>query len=192
MRLLNWIFLLTLVLPASQSLAAPVVTHEIEPITGSPKLDTNDMTLVKAGHDQSAQIFDASLRVGIFSGVFDESQTKMIRQFVGLRYDFKKHFAETWQAELKLGNENFIHLMIGKKYWWVLEETTAPYYRFAAGNFLDSSNGLGSIFNFKKFQAIAAIGLDDAFLLNYRVQLELAAGFAIVGPQLEASIGFAF
>lgn len=217
MRLLFSFFLLTLVLSASVSVAAPRVTHEIDPISGSPKDSSEpkgsdnepakstlqwqppapltpeeEAILVEERRKSASKVFDTSFRLGIYSGIFDESRTQQIRQFAALRYDFNKTSSDTWQIEGKIGSKNFVHMMVGKKFPYLLEEVTAPYYRFAFGNLLDSTNGLGSIFNFKKFQAIAAIGLDDTFLFDHRLQLEIAVSAAIVGPQLEGSIGYAF
>lgn len=219
MRLSNWFLFLTLVLSGLQATAAPVVTHELDSIRTSPKsspspkepntetnvdrstlqwetadpLTLDEKKIISSdarGTDRAD--FDASLRIGYFSGVINETRDQKRLSFIAARFDFNKRTFETWQAELKFGSENFLHATLGKKFPFLLEQIGAPYYRFAGGAILDSSEGLGSIFNFKKLQAIAAIGLDDFFLLNNRLQMELAVGAAMLGPQFEASLGFAF
>jgi hypothetical protein len=190
MRLSIRFFLLTLVLQASAAVAAPIIRHEIEPIDTSPKLEQPKISAQPGSN--IIPNYDTSFRVGIISGVFDESREQRIRQFAALRFDFNKKSFETWQAEIKIGTNNFIHANVGRKTPFVLEEVTAPYYRFAVGNLLDSSEGIGSILNFKKFQAIAAIGMDDLFLLNHRLQAEFSAGATLIGAQVECSLGYAF
>jgi hypothetical protein len=219
MRLSFCFLLLTLVVNVFEFevQAAPLVTHDLEPVHTSPKdpperppeneVDKSSLhwkslepltpeeqtTLATTSRGLEAEeSFDRSLRLGILSGSFNETHEQKILQFVAFRFDFNKTSFETWQGEIKLGSGNFVHLTVGKKFPFMLEQIGAPYYKFAAGNLLDSSEGLGSIFNFKKFQGIAAIGLDDFFLFHHRLQMELAASVAIVGAQLETSLGFAF
>lgn len=93
---------------------------------------------------------------------------------------------------MTLGKESFVHLVLGKKFYFPLEQVTLPYYKFAVGDLVDSTDGLGAIFNIKKIQAIAAVGLDDLFRLDQHLQFEIGVGYAIIGPQFEMSLGVAF
>jgi hypothetical protein len=136
--------------------------------------------------------FDNALRAGIIVGNFAETGGKKNLQFAAYRRDFAKHPYEAWQAELKVGSSQFLELSAGKKFYFPLEPVTAPYYRFAVGDLVLSPEGIGSVLNIKKFRAIAAVGLDDAFFLAHRLQFEIAIGTAMIGSQAELSLGFAF
>jgi hypothetical protein len=148
--------------------------------------------LYKNPFQENVADFNYSVRVGNLVGQFNEGSGPKSLQFAALRFDFAKRPYEAWQGELKVGSNKFVEVSIGKKFNFPLEPVTEPYYRFAIGDLVESTEGFGSILNFKKFRAVAAIGLDDAFLLSHRLQVEAAVGAAIIGNQVELSIGFAF
>lgn len=221
MRLYVRLLFLTLVLrapallaaPNSDSLQAPPKTslhpnsrppstpndsaNEIEKSTlqwkSAPPLSPSEQALQREERkNQSSQEYDHSLRLGIIAGKFTEGTAQTSANFLAFRQDFNKQSFETWQGELKLGSGNLVQITVGKKFQFLLEPVTSPYYKFAAGNLLSSTEGIGSVFNFKKFQAIVAVGLDDLFLLSHRWQLEGAVSIAVIGVQAEVSLGFAF
>jgi hypothetical protein len=186
MRLSILILFLTLVVSGLAANAAPIVDHEPTRIEMSPK-------------DKSEPIYSSekvernwSLRLGYLAGAMKETNQSEQLYFYGLRYDFLKESLSTWQIEVRGGKDNFIHIIVGKKFYFPLEQVTLPYYRFGIGDLVDSTEGLGSVFNLKKIQALAAIGLDDLFKWNQRLQGELGVSYALIGPQFELSVGLTF
>lgn len=186
MRLYVPILFLTLVLSGFVSRAAPKADLNPSPLTLSPN-DKSDFI-----YSQEHTERNWSLRVGILAGAISETQKAAQVSMYGFRYDFLKTSLTSWQMEVMLGKDNFLHLVLGKKFYFPLETQTMPYYKFSLGNLIESTEGLGSIFNLKKMQAMAAVGLDDLFHWNQRLQGELAVSYALIGPQLEFSLGIAF
>lgn len=187
MRLYASTLFLTLVLNASAAFPAPVMDNQPGPIQISPK-------------DQNEPIFSTventernwSVRLGFLGGAFKETNQAEQLYFYGLRYDFLKEPLNTWSFELTTGKDNFLNLVVGKKFYFPLEEVTKPYYKFSVGDLVASTDGLGSIFNIKKLQAMAAVGLDDLFSWDQRLPGEIGVNYALIGPQFEVSLGFAF
>lgn len=186
MRLYVSILFLTLVVTSSISFAAPVIDHRPTPLQISPQQDTQDIIFEPAS-DRSW-----SLRLGLLNGALKETLPAEQLYFYGLRYGFLKKPLQKWEIEISTGGTHFLHLVIGKKFYFPLEDVTLPYYKFSIGDLIHSNENLGAVLNIKKIQAIAAVGLDDLFQWDRRLQGELAVSYAWVGPQLEASLGLAF
>lgn len=186
MRLYVPFLFLTLVLNGFAANSAPVINHQPIPIEMSPKHKSEPIY----GTTRVEQNW--SFRLGYFGGAINEASQAEQMYLYGLRYDFFKESLSTWQGEVTLGENNFIHLVLGKKFYFPLETTTMPYYKFSVGNLIDSTDGIGAIFNFKKIQAMAAVGLDDLFHWDQKLQGEIGISYALVGPQFEFSLGFAF
>lgn len=187
MRLWSSIFFLTFVLIGSAGHPAPLVDDRPAAPSLSPKLSGEPVFSGERLVDRNW-----SFRLGFLGGSLSETNKSGQVYYYGLRWDFLRRPYHSWQIELTTAEDNFIHLVLAKKIYFPLEEVTRPYYKFGIGELISSTNGLGSIFNLKKTQALAAVGLDDLFLWNRRLQAEIGLGYAIVGPQLEASLGFAF
>lgn len=187
MRLYASTFFLTLVLNATAAFAAPVNDTQLPPIELSPKERSEP---IYASVDKTERNW--SVRFGFLGGALKETNQSEQLYFYGLRYDFMRETLSTWEFEFITAKNNFLHLSIGKKFYFPLEDVTLPYYRFSVGDLIDSTDGLGAILNPKKIQAVAAVGLDDLFSLNKRVQGEISLAYAIIGPQLEISLGLAF
>ncbi|WP_413290212.1 hypothetical protein [Bdellovibrio sp. HCB337] len=186
MRLYVPILFLTLVLSGFAANAAPVIDHQPSPIDISPKNKSEPIY----GSSQIERNW--SFRLGFIGGALKETNQAEQMYIYGLRYDFLKSSLSTWQGEFMIGKDNFIHLVVGKKFYFPLETQTMPYYKFAVGDLIDSTDGIGSVLNLKKIQAMAAVGIDDMFHWNQRLQGEIGVSYALVGPQLEMSLGFAF
>lgn len=186
MRLYKLILFLTLVVSGHAAKAAPTFEHQPDFIEMSPKGPSEPI------YSSPRTERDWSLRLGFLGGTLSETNKAAQIYLVGLRYDFLKDDISTWQMEASVGKENFVHLVLGKKWAFPLEQVTKPYYKFAIGDLVESTDGLGSVFNFKKMQAIAAVGLDDLFHWDQRLQGEISLGYALVGPQLEMSLGISF
>lgn len=187
MRLYASTLFLTLVLSAVAALAAPVNETQPPTIELSPKERSEP---IYTSTDRTERNW--SLRLGFLGGALTETNQAEQMNYYGLRFDIFRETLSTWEFELDRGKGNFLHLSVGKKFYFPLEPVTVPYYRLAVGDLIDSTDGLGAVFNPKKIQAIAAVGLDDMFKLDKRVQGELSVAYAIVGPQFEFSIGIAF
>lgn len=187
MRLYASTFFLTLVLSAAAAFGAP--TNETQPptIELSPK-ERSEPIFSSRDHTER----NWSVRLGFLGGALKETNQSEQLYYYGLRFDFLRETLSTWVIEFDTAKNNFLHISVGKKFYFPLESVTMPYYRLSVGDLIDSTDGLGAIFNPKKIQAIAAVGLDDMFKLNQRVQGELSLAYAIVGPQFEFSLGLAF
>lgn len=186
MRLCFPILFLTLVLTGPLLQAAPKVELQLEPISLSPQKD-NEPVYASERTERNW-----SLRTAFLGGATSEARRAERVILYGLRYDVVKKPLSAWQLEVMVGKDNFIHWVYGKKNYFPLETVTMPYYKFSLGEWMDSTEGLGSIVNIKKLQALAAVGLDDVFQWDQRLQLEIGAGLALIGPQLEVSLGLAF
>lgn len=186
MRLSKLILFLTLVVSGRAANAAPTYDHQPGPIEMSPRVQS------EAIYSSARTERDWSLRLGFLGGTLSETNKSAQIYLVGLRYDFLKDDLSTWQIEATFGKENFVHLVVGKKWSFPFEQVTKPYYKLAIGDLIESTDGLGSIFNIKKIQALAAVGLDDLFRWDQRLQGEVGIGYALVGPQLEISLGISF
>jgi hypothetical protein len=187
MRVYVLILFLTLVLTHSVSHSAPTIDHTPLPIDVSPKNATDVYSF-----EEKDPAKDWSLRLGFLGGTINETHQAEQIYYYGLRYDFLRDPFSACEGEVTIGKNNFVHIVIGKKMYFTLEEVTLPYYKLALGDLIDSMEGLGSIFNIKKIQAIAAVGLDDLFKWNRHLQGEIGIGYAVIGPQLEISLGIAF
>jgi hypothetical protein len=187
MRLYASIFFLTLVVSGLAASAAPTYSNEPAAIELSPK-------------EKSEPIFSSSekternwsVRAGFLGGALKETNQSAQLYFYGLRYDFLREPLSTWEIEATTAKDNFVHLVAGKKFYFPFEDVAMPYYKFAVGDLIDSTDGLGSIFNLKKMQAMAMVGLDDLFQWDQRLQAEIGVSYALIGPQFEMSLGFAF
>ncbi|MBC7370753.1 MAG: hypothetical protein H7326_04260 [Bdellovibrionaceae bacterium] len=177
---------MTLVLSAPAAWTAPVVDHSPAPIEMSPKEPASE---IPSDRKESR---DWSLRTGFLGGALNEVDKAEQLYFYGVRYTLLRETLRAWDLEITTARKNFLHLKVAKKFYFTLETVTLPYYKFGAGDLVDSSENLASIFNFKKIQATAAIGLDDLFSWDQRLQGEIAVSYAIIGPQFEMSLGFAF
>ncbi len=186
MRLYISLIFLTFVLPGHRAHSAPGFEYKPAPIEVSPKIPTEEVASFRSGFR------DWSLRLGSLMGAFNETSTSGQLYFYGLRYSFQRQTLSAWELEVVTGGNNFLHITVGKKFYFPLEEVTMPYYKLSLGDLIDSSENLGSVFNIKKIQAMASIGLDDLFLWDQKIQTELGAAYALVGPQFEVSIGLAF
>lgn len=186
MRLYFLLLFLTLVVNGPSTIAAPLVESPLNPIKISPSAPFEPI------YSSEKVERNWSFRIGQLGGAISENRQGEQLHIYGLRYDFLKESLSTWQFEVMKGHENFLHLVVGKKFYFPLETVTMPYYKYGVGNLIDSTVGIGSVINFKKIQGMAAVGLDDIFLLNQRLQGEIGIGFALIGPQFEISLGFAF
>jgi len=186
MRLyVNFLFL-TLVLSGTAAISAPVIDHTPPSIEISPQDEVREIP------SSRQDTHDWSLRLGFLGGALKESNQAEQLYFYGLRYSLQSETLRAWDLEITTGGNNFLHLVVAKKFYFPLETVTLPYYKFGIGDLVDSSENLASIFNFKKIQAMASVGLDDLFSWNQRLQGEIGVAYALVGPQFEASLGFAF
>jgi hypothetical protein len=186
MRLSIPILFLTLVVSGLSANAAPAIDREPSPIQMSPK-------------DKSEPIYSLakpelnwSLRLGLLTGVLKEPKLVEQLYFYGLRYDFRREALNTWQIEVDGAKDNFIHIVLGKKLYFPLGQDRMPYYKISVGDLINSTDGLGAVFNLKKFQAMAAIGFDDILEWNRHLEGEIGVSYALIGPQLEVSFGFGF
>lgn len=186
MRLYASIFFLTLVLSGLAAYSAPVIETQPPSIELSPK-ENSDPIFSSERTERNW-----SVRAGFIGGALKETNQSAQLYYYGLRYDFLREPLNTWEIEIATAKDNFIHLVVGKKFYFPLEDVTMPYYKFAVGDLIDSTDGLGSIFNIKKIQAMALVGLDDLFKLDQRLQGEVGVSYALIGPQFEMSLGFAF
>ncbi len=186
MRLSISLIFLTFVLIGQIARSAPAFEYRPAPVKVSLNEPTDDVLPFRNVS------YDWALRLGTLSGAFSETSSTDQLYYYGLRYSFYRQSLSSWELEISTGGNNFLHITAGKKFYFPLEEVTLPYYKISVGDLVDSSENLASVFNIKKIQAIAAVGLDDLFLWNQRLQGELAIGYALVGPQYEVSIGFAF
>lgn len=186
MRLCLKFLFLTLVLSAPAAWSAPVIDHSPTPIDINPK-DANE--LIELSREDSR---DFSLRLGFLGGALNEVNHSQQLYFYGLRYSILRETLRAWDLEIATGGNHFLHLKVARKFYFPLESVTLPYYKIGIGDLVDSSENLVSIFNFKKVQALAAVGLNDLFSWNRYLQGEIAIGYAVVGAQLEFSLGFAF
>jgi len=187
MRLYASTLFLTLVLNTLAASAAPVKNTQPSAIEISPRQNSEP---VFASIDKTERNW--SIRFGFLGGALKETHQAEQVYYYGLRYDFLREPLSAWEFEGITGKDNFLRLALGKKFYFPLEEVTRPYYRFSVGDLIDSTDGLGAVLNPKKIQAIAAVGLDDMFKLNQRLQGELSVSYALIGPQLDISLGFAF
>ncbi|HEY8272034.1 MAG TPA: hypothetical protein VIG33_14175 [Pseudobdellovibrionaceae bacterium] len=185
MRLSIPILFLTLVVNSIAANAAPTIHHEPRPIEISPK----DKSEPLYSSDPKERYW--SFRLGFLGGTLSEAQPTDPLFFYGLGYKFLNGSLSTWQMEVSGAKDNFLHLVVGKKFYFSFQDTL-PYYKFSAGDLIDSGGGLGSILNLKKIQAIAAIGLDDVLKWNQYLQAEIGVSYALIGTQLEISLGFGF
>ena len=187
MRLSYPILFLTLVLSGLAANAAPAIDRQPNPIEMSLKNQNEPIY-----HSERTER-NWSARLSYFGGAVSEAKQSEQLYLFGLRYDFLRETLSAWEVEVLKGNDNFLQFVVGKKFYFPLETVTLPYYRLSVGNLVDSTDGgLGSVLNFKKIQAIAAVGLDDLFQWDERLQGEVAVGLALVGPQFEMSLGLAF
>lgn len=186
MRLYFPILFLTLVVSGLAANAAPIIDHQPDPIKISPKFQDEPI------YSSERTERNWAARVGLLSGALSEARQSEQLYIYGFRYDFMKETLNTWQIEVMTGKGNFIHFVLGKKFYFQLETVTMPYYKFSMGNFIESTEGIGSVFNLKKIQAMAALGLDDIFRWNQRLQAEFGISYALVGPQFEVSLGVPF
>lgn len=186
MRLYVPLLFLTLVVSGLAANAAPVIDHDPDPIQLSPK--GKEEAIYRTENTDK----NWSVRVGYLSGAVSEARQAEQMTIYGVRFDFDKESLSTWQFEVMTGKDNFLHFVLGKKFYFPLETITMPYYKFSVGNMIDSTEGIGSVFNIKKVQAMAAVGLDDIFHWNQNLQGEVGASYALVGFQFEMSLGFAF
>ncbi len=187
MRLCASIFFLTFVLNGLAARAAPVLESQPPPsIELSPKEKSDPIFR----SDRTERNW--SVRAGFLGGALKETNQSAQLYFYGLRYDFLREPLNTWEIEITTAKDNFLHLVVGKKFYFPLESVTMPYYKLAVGDLIDSTDGLGSILNLKKIQAMALVGLDDLFILDQRLQGEIGVSYAVIGPQFEISLGFAF
>lgn len=186
MRLYNCVFFLTFVLTQTPALSAPSFDYKPPTIGVSPKDSVEEIP------SQHPEFRDWSLRLGLLGGKVTEAKSYDQLYYYGLRYSFFRETLSTWDFEITTGGSNFMHISLGRKFYFPLESVTLPFYRFAVGDLIDSSENLGSLFNIKKIQGLAAIGLDDLFLWNQHLQCEVSLAYAIIGPQLEFSLGLAF
>lgn len=187
MRLSASIYFLTLVLIGAAVHAAPVTDNRPSAISISPKAPGEP---IYSDYEHIERNW--SLRLGFLGGALSETKKSGQVYFYGLRRDFLQTTYSSWQVEVTTAVDNFMHLVIGKKFYFPLEDVTLPYYKFSAGQLISSTEGLGAIFNLKKTQAMAAIGLEDLFQWNKHLQAEIGVSYALVGPQLEFSFGWAF
>lgn len=187
MRLYASILFLTLVVSGLAASAAPVMDDQPAPIEISPKEKTEPIFSTSENTERNW-----SIRLGFLGGALKETNQAEQLYFYGLRYDFLSEPLNTWALEITTAKDNFIHIVVGKKFYFPLEEVTKPYYKLSVGDLVDSTDGLGSILNIKKFQAMAAVGLDDLFSWDQHLQGEVGVSYALIGPQFEMSLGFAF
>jgi len=186
MRLYFPILFLTLVVSGLAANAAPMNDPQPNPIEMSPKQVGEP--IYSTGRIER----DWSARVGFLSGAISElNQTEQFPIY-GLRYDVKKDIESAWQVEAMLGKGSFLHLVLAKKTYFPLERWMMPYYRYGVGDSVDFIDGLGSVLNIKCIQAVGAVGVDDILGWDQRLQAEMALSYALIGPQVEITLGFAF
>jgi hypothetical protein len=186
MRLCVPILFLTLVLSVPAAYSAPVIDHRPPKIEISPKDPTEEIASTRR------EFNDWSLRLGFLGGALKETNQAEQLYFYGLRYSFERETLQVWEFELNTGGDNFLHLSLGKKFYFPLEDVTLPYYKLGVGALINSSDNLASVFNIKKIQGMAAVGLDDLFSWDRRLQGEIGVAYALIGPQFEMSLGIAF
>lgn len=217
MRVFFPILFVTLVLTLHFAQAAPSVDHDPEPIPGplhhtdsapqsldpsaresldwkstSPLTDTEKKEVRIESAEPLTKSYNWSLRATFFGGAVSETNASEQTYVYGLRGDFNKDTAGTWQGEVDVNSQNLMLVSVARKNYFLLERVAMPYYRLGVGEIMDSSEGIGSVINLKKIQALAAVGLDDLFLFSQRLQCEAGVGFADIGPQFEFSLGIAF
>jgi hypothetical protein len=186
MRLYFPILFLTLVLSGLAANAAPTNDLQPNPIEMSPKQKGEDIFSVgRVERDWSA-------RVGFLSGAISELNKTEQFPIFGVRYDLSKNFEGAWQVEAMLGKASFVHLVAAKKTYFPLERWMMPYFRYGVGDSVDFTDGLGSVLNIKCIQAVGAVGIDDIFEWEQRLQAEVALSYALIGLQFEVTFGYAF
>jgi len=187
MRLYASTFFLTLVLSGLAAFSAPVIDEQRPTIEISPKANIDP---IYRSVDRTERNW--SIRMGFLGGALKETNQAEQLYFYGIRYDFLREPLETWTFEITTAKDNFLHFVVGKKFYFPLEEVTLPYYKLSVGDLVDSTDGIGSIFNIKKIQAMTAVGMDDMFSWNRHLQGEIGVSYALIGPQFEISLGIAF
>ncbi|MGZ3748656.1 MAG: hypothetical protein ACXWRE_14620 [Pseudobdellovibrionaceae bacterium] len=186
MRLSILILFLTLVVNGLAAKAAPIKDHQPDPIEISPK-DINEPIYATETAEHNW-----SLRAGLLEGALrDVAQTEQLF-FLGLSYNFLKEPLRAWQIGVSGAKDNFLHFSVGRKFYFSTPHDTRPYYKFGVGELIDSTEGLGSVLNLKKIQALAFFGWEDLLEWNQNLQLEMGVSYALIGPQLEVSLGFGF
>lgn len=186
MRLSIPILFLTLVVNGLLANAAPAINPGPSPIEMSPKDKSEPI------YSTHREELDWSFRLGALGGTLREAQQTEPLYFYGFSYKFLKETTHAWQIEVSGAKDNFLHLVVGKKFFFALLQDSLPYYKLSVGDLIDSSEGLGSVLNLKKIQAMASIGLDDMLQWNQHLQGEIGVSYALIGPQIEVSLGFGF
>ena len=85
------------------------------------------------------------------------------------------HNLPVWDYHLEVNKDNLVGIFLGRR-WYLENDRFNPYFRVAAGTFLDASEEIGNIVQIKRFRARGSAGLGEDFFT------EAGVGLAVTGP----------
>ncbi|MBO9666105.1 MAG: hypothetical protein J7501_04770 [Bdellovibrio sp.] len=98
----------------------------------------------------------------------------------------KLHNLPVWDFHFEVNRDNLVGVFAGRRWYCCENDRFNPYLRLAAGTFLDASDQLGNLVELSRFRARAGAGLGEDFFF------EMGFGYAVVGPDLYAILGYNF
>ncbi len=187
MRVFIFHLFLTLVVIPNFSWSAPDIKDTMQPKT----LDSENLVIAPWEVKNKTSGFSGYL--GVTSGNFYEVDRNFTAAILGLRYVHEISFENNldYDAQL-LPQENMIGIYVGKRFFIQSISEMIPYYKVAFGTHIKSSEFIAGLFEIKRIQARASLGINNAFRTHEKMYAELGFAYAVVGIEAFALIGTNF
>lgn len=188
MRLALIYFFLTFVVGAS-AWAAPDSDLKAPKINTRPNTDQSEWG-AKLIPTRSNADHTLTFSLGTIAGSLSEEGENTNATFLGISQtkDLGLLTAHEFGVEILDNGQMGAHL--ARKKLMRLGENFEPYYKVGVGALYKSTEGFGSLVNYKRYQGRASIGLDDIMGWKRRLRGEVGIAYGFLGLTYQAWLGY--
>ena len=190
MRLAPIFAFLTFVLgvPAGASTDTDLKQPKIDTRPVSPQSQWGAILIPTRSNSENTLTFS----LGAMTGALVDERENVTSSFFDITQTNENHDFTAQEYGVQLLQNGQVGWHWGFKTLMVLGEDFEPYYKFGVGSLSKTSEGLASVVNYQRYQARAAIGLDDLLSWNRQLRAELAVADSALGLSCQFVLGYSF
>lgn len=186
MRVLISALFLTFVLTGFQSLAAPQISTEIEPI----QMDSSP--IAQPLWRTSWSPYNYSIYFGGSGGNYFEKSENQSDTVFGFRFAVDSDMDHAWDFNAEVSSSNLIGVHIGKRTFIAALNDVNPYFKWSLGTHMKAADGLTNFVEIKRFQVRGSMGVANLLHWDQHLYIETGLGIAVVGIEYFAVLGLNF